>query len=200
MALRRLPSAEAAPTPRNNNGSLASLKERFPGHICNFAESHSPNRMAGNTPQLSGCHFTQVSQAGLRFSVLLSPSIVRLKSRFRGLWLMFYVLSTTVSSSFFQGCVTQTSAAVSPVHSSLLCPLSGDSFMFARGQDSASFSKAATISPSHVSTQDTAPSLMLPAFAIFQHPLNSMKLFLLHLKPCTSNRETTSKALGQTPA
>lgn len=39
----QLPSAEPAPTPRNDNVSLASLKEHFPGHICNFAESHSPN-------------------------------------------------------------------------------------------------------------------------------------------------------------
>lgn len=43
MASLWLPSAEPAPTPRNYNGSLASLKERFPGHICNFAESRSPN-------------------------------------------------------------------------------------------------------------------------------------------------------------
>lgn len=39
-----------------------------------------------------------MSQAGLRYSVsvLQSPSIIRLKSRFRRSWLMFYVLSTAL--------------------------------------------------------------------------------------------------------
>lgn len=44
MAPRRLPSAEPAPMPRNDNGCLASSKELFPGCICNLAESRSPNR------------------------------------------------------------------------------------------------------------------------------------------------------------